>query len=48
MVGGIDISSYIPTAFASYALASSGDALTVNFGTSAFSGTVPSGFTAGF
>jgi|SRR5215467_13181646 len=49
-IGGVDISAYISGSapgFAVYALAGSGDVLTANFGDSAFSGTVPAGFTSG-
>lgn len=50
-VGGIDISSFSGGAFWTYPVVSAGatsDQWTANFGDSAFTGTVPSGFTSGF
>jgi hypothetical protein len=46
--GGLSISSLSGTLKPSIALSTVGDAATVNFGAAAFSGAVPSGFTAGW
>jgi len=50
-VGGYSIAPIMSSAFSVYALASqnnTGTNITANFGTSAFTGTVPSGFNSGF
>lgn len=50
-VNGVNISAYINSSaagFPVYSLGEAGNSLTANFGDTAFSGTVPSGFTAGF
>lgn len=47
-VGGVDVSSITGALFPTYLPYTLNDAFTANFGGSAFSGTVPSGFTAGW
>jgi hypothetical protein len=47
-IGGLSISALSGSLFPFFGATFSGDGATVNFGDSAFSGTVPSGFTGGF
>jgi hypothetical protein len=46
-VGGLSVSALVSPLFAGFGCAISGQAMTANFGDSAFIGTVPSGFTSG-